>query len=98
MKIKIEGAVYFRTKRDYDWQSPMVFLEGPAEGTSAFRLLAPHTIEIEAPDFDQTAAELETLRQRRKEIHDQFAAAVMKIDQRINSLLAIENSAEAVPE
>lgn len=98
MKIKIEGAVYFRTKLDYQGEQRFAFHAGPVLDFGRCKVVAPHTIEVEAPEgFDPRVLELEALRERRKAVHDEFAAAVMEIDQRINSLLAIENAAEAVP-
>ena len=93
MKIKIEGAVYFRTTREYESQDRYAFLAGRCADFSSFKALAPLTIEVDVPDFDPRAAEVEALKAKRKEVHDAFAAAVMEIDQRINSLLAIENAA-----
>jgi hypothetical protein len=90
VKIKIEGAVYFRRQVDYAEQPRMVFLGGTMFEGQTFKALAPYTIEVDVPDFDPRAAEVEALQARRKEIHDKFASAVMEIDQRINSLLAIE--------
>jgi hypothetical protein len=98
MKITIEGAVYFRIAKQYSGDSDYFFLPGEPADWSGGKLIATHTIEVDAPEgFDPRVIELEALRAKRKEVHDAFASAVMKIDQRINSLLAIENSAEAVP-
>jgi hypothetical protein len=94
MKIKIEGALYFRTVKDFAGDADYMFLPGAASDFSRGKVIAAHTIEVDAPEgFDPRAVELEALKEKRKQVHDAFAAAVMEIDQRINSLLAIENEA-----
>jgi hypothetical protein len=95
MKIKIEGAVYFRTVKAYSGDADYFFMAGEPSAWSGGKVIAPYTIEVEAPaDFDPRALEIAALQAKRKKAHDAFAAAVMEIDQRINSLLAIENAAE----
>ena len=91
MKIKIEGAVYFRLVNEYSCDQDYFFLPGKAIDWSGGKMVAAHTIEVEAPEnFDPRVVKLESLQAKRKQVHDAFAAAVMEIDQRINSLMAIE--------
>lgn len=91
MKIKIEGAIYLRTVPE-KYVDDVFFIAGVAEDWSGHKLITAHTIEVDVPDFDPRQHQVDALRQKRNEVHAQFAAAVMEIDQRINSLLAIENA------
>lgn len=91
MKIKIEGGIYLRTIPER-YSADIFFLPGVAVDWSGGKLITAHTIEVDVPDFDHRSVQVEALRAKRKEIHDAFAAAVMEIDQRLNSLLAIENA------
>ena len=91
MKITIEGGVYARLCKDYDWQSDFFFLEGGARDWSGGKLLAAHTIEVEVPyDLYQRSVEVIALEKKRKAVRDAAASEVREIDQRINSLLASE--------
>jgi hypothetical protein len=94
MKITIAGGVYLRALKEYKDEDDFVFLPGVPLDFTGHKSLGAHTIEFDAPDgFNPRDAQLAALHAKRKEVHDAFAAAVMQIDQRINSLLAIENAA-----
>ena len=89
MKIKIEGGIYLRTVPE-KYSADIIFVSGDPCDWSGGKLITAHTIEVDVPDFDPRTYQVEALQAKRKSLHDQFAAAVMEIDQRINSLLAIE--------
>lgn len=101
MKIKIEGAIYFdpdSAKFGKNVCAEWRFCAIVQPNFAGYVLAAPHTIEAEIPDdFDPRPGMVEALRKERQEAERAFAARVMEIDRRINSLLAIENAAEAVP-
>ncbi len=89
MKIKIEGGIYFDSSNakyhvspdtDYWYRDTFPLYKFRQRTEPVFYkdefLVVPHSFEVEIPEL--------------KELHDKFAAAVMELDQRINSLLALE--------
>jgi hypothetical protein len=56
-----------------------------------------HSFEIEIPnDFDVRPHQIATLEKKKRELREKFAMAVKEVDDRINSLLAINNSVKVV--
>ena len=97
MKIKIEGSIYFdpdSMKYGGGIIPAYRFCDSTKDNFCDYVRVVPHTLEVEIPDdFDPRPGMVEKLREKRKQAHADFAAMVMKIDQEINSLLAIENAA-----
>ena len=55
-----------------------------------------HSFEIEVPDdFDPRPGMIASLEEQKQIVRAKFAAEVLAIDQRIQSLLAIENTVDA---
>lgn len=56
-------------------------------------VVAEHTIEVEVPDdFDPRPEQIARLKAQKAELRAKFSAAVQELDDRINSLLALEMS------
>lgn len=54
-------------------------------------LVCPYMMEFEMPDgWDPRAQQVEALKAKKESLKREFSEAVMKIDQQINSLLALE--------
>ena len=96
MKIKIEGGIYFdpASLKHPNWPAcypPYRFCASQAPTFCDYVLAAPFTLEADVPDdFDPRPGMVDKLREKRKLVEREFARTVMEIDQRINSLLAIE--------
>lgn len=94
MKIKIEGSIYFdpdSTKYSSGIIPAYRFCASTKDNFCDYVRVVPHTVDAEIPDdFDPRPGMVEALREQRKAAERAFAETVMKIDQRINSLLAIE--------
>ena len=59
-------------------------------------VVSEHEFEVEVPDnFDPRPAMVESLEEQKRLAQAEFSKKVMEIDQRIQSLLAIEHVAEA---
>lgn len=53
--------------------------------------VCPYTIEFEMPEgWDPRAQQIEALRAKKEELQREFSKAVLRIDEQINKLLAIE--------
>ena len=98
MKIKIEGSIYFdpdslKYQNHPDIWPPYRFYAFQTPTMGECTRVCAHTIETDIPDdFDPRPGMVKALREQRKAAEREFAAKVMEIDQRINSLLAIENA------
>lgn len=90
--ITIKGGLYFDAESAKYGTSQIKFFDGRlSKFTDQYIPIVEHTIEATLPpDFDPRTAEVKALEAKRDALHKEFADAVMKIDQRINSLLAIE--------
>jgi len=97
--ITIPGFLY--AKPAHDWEDgPSIidrhrisFFDMDCMESHGFVLICPYTIQFEMPEgWDPRAQQVEALKQRKEDLKREFAEAVMKIDQQINSLLALEAS------
>lgn len=95
MKVTINGYI---VARQYGWEKAphFEFLHyDPNEATfdtSAVKVRA-HMFEADIPDdFDIRPFQIDKLRRERDEAAAEFAKRVKEIDDKINSLLAIENN------
>jgi hypothetical protein len=97
--ITIPGFLY--AKPAYDWEDGPDIIDRHRISFYAitpdvmqhqgFVLICPYTLQFEMPEgWDPRAQQVEALRAKKEELHREFAEAVMKIDQQINSLLALE--------
>jgi len=94
MKITLNGYII---ARQYDWETKPRFEfihYDPNEATfdtSAVKVQA-HMFEVDIPnDFDIRPFQIDKLRKERDIAAAEFAKRVKEIDDKINSLLAIEN-------
>jgi len=93
MKVTINGGIYFDTSSiGVEQYLPQYkFFSGPAESFGNYIAVCAHEITADIPDdFDPRPEQVKQLEAQRKELHEKFARAVMEIDRRINSLLALE--------
>jgi hypothetical protein len=59
-------------------------------------LIGPHSFDVELPDdFDPRPAKIAALEEAKRKARADFAARITELDAQIQSLLAIENTAEA---
>jgi hypothetical protein len=58
--------------------------------------LFEHTIEVEAPEFDLTALQVEALRAKAVNVRADATAQITNIERRISELLCIENAMREV--
>jgi hypothetical protein len=95
MKITLNGYI---VARQYDWDTKPRFEfihydpSDVAFDTTAVKVQA-HFIEVDIPDnFDIRPFQIDKLRKEREQAAAEFAKRVKQIDDKINSLLAIENN------
>lgn len=87
--ITIKGGVYTRPLA-HAGDHPFFAFFSFSPVDSGYLKICDHTITVEVPpDFDPRAAEVKALEAKREALRKEFAESVRKIDQRINSLLAI---------
>ena len=89
--VTIKGALYFNTNH-WNEESKYQFFDYPTTLDGQVKI-CDHEFTLEVPaDFDPRPQQIKALEAQRQELHNKFAAAVLEIDQRINSLLALEMS------
>jgi hypothetical protein len=98
MKTTITGFV---VAQQYSWdENPSFTFLGfdPVElGMENYFTVKPHSFEVDVPDdFDTRPHQVAALEKKKQELREKFAMAVKELDDRINSLLAISNSAKVV--
>ena len=84
-----------RTQGKYQTKPEISFYPFKPDGDiwSDTVIVAEHSIEVEVPDnFDPRPHQIAALKEKKKLLEAQFAASVKKINDRIQSLLAIEMS------
>lgn len=92
MKVKIKGYV---THTKYKWdEAPQYTFHGfdPSDylGDESV-VVMQHEIEIEIPDdFDPRPGQIAALKAQKERAQAEFAKRVTEIDEKINSLLALE--------
>ena len=92
--VKISGTVYYDTKHiegneNYPLYTFRVGRRGPPPPDCVPVIPFEFCVEVPA-DFDPRPQQIKALEAKREELHATFAAAVLEIDRRINSLLALE--------
>lgn len=84
----------FIVASQYEWESKPRFTWYPFEPTldDDSVVVKPHSITFEVPDdFDMRPHRIQQLEKRKDELREKVAVEVEKIDQEIQSLLAITN-------
>jgi arylsulfatase A-like enzyme len=96
-KITIKGYIVHQVYRDtpHD-KGTFAFQTYPAFAGSSIYIQTPvceHELTVNVPDdFDPRPGQIAALEKQKQEMRAKFAAAVKEIDDRINSLLALEMS------
>lgn len=91
MQVTADG---FIVATQYDWESKPHFTWYPFEPTinKDCVVVRPSSITFEVPDdFDMRPNRIQALEKRKDELREKVAVEVEKIDQEIQSLLAITN-------
>ncbi len=92
--IRLEGHIFAQW---YKWDDDFRFTFFAYDSVKGYIKVAPYTIEIEMPEgLDLNTAQLEVLQEKRKLILAENQSNLNKIDEEIQSLLAIENHAEVL--
>lgn len=97
MKHTIKGYIVHQVWADNP-RGPATFRFTEYEPTNSCdiwiqTLVCKHEMEVEIPDdFDPRQGQIVALEAQKKELRAKFAASVKDIDDRINSLLALEMS------
>lgn len=92
MQLTIKGHIY---ARQYEWETKPQFTFFDFEA-SDWVVVREHEITVELPDtFDLRPGMLANLEREKEQLSRVFNAKVMEINQRIQSLLAIENKPTA---
>jgi hypothetical protein len=93
MKIKLEGWLYAQPN-EYSPANPRIsFWDGKETkywAANGYVPLCAHTIEVEAPDVDVIAGQVQCLLAKREEIVKEFEKATAKIDDAIANLRCLE--------
>lgn len=92
MKVKIAGNIY---KPTHAWEGRNAYDFFSFDATTAgdYILVCPHEFEVEIPDtFDPVSAEVDLLNKKIESIQKESDLKVLQIQQRISSLLCIENN------
>lgn len=92
MKVTIKGYI---TYRKYSWdEKPTYTVYGfdPTNYIDADEvLLMEHDFEVEVPDnFDPRPGQIAALKAKKEKVQAEFSQRVKEIDEKINSLLALE--------
>lgn len=98
MKTTIKGFV---VAQSYPWDDTVnyTFLTfDPRESKMEhYFVVSEHSFEVDVPDnFDIRPQQVAALESKKQELREKFAMAVKELDDRINSLLAINNSVKVV--
>lgn len=85
------------TRTQYKWQAKPSFgfsMYKPTENYTDTVVVAERQIEVEVPDdFDPRPAMVARLEEQKKQVTAEFAKTIKEINERIQSLLALEMSA-----
>lgn len=97
-KHLINGFVVYRTASYYTEEERIHWTRHDPRENEFMRtkevVICEQAIEVEAPDdFDPRPTMIEALRAEQQKVRAEMAARIKQIDDRINSLLAIEMSA-----
>ena len=92
--IEIKGGIYFNP--DHHAHSSMYkFFDGKLEAFAAYITVVEHTLTFTLPAaFEPQSAEIAALEAMRDEAQRKFTEQVKAINERIQRLLALTNSAE----
>lgn len=92
MKVTINGAIYYNNLfRELGIGSPYVFYPYQ-DGFGDNVMVKLHSFEVDVPDdFDPRAGKVTLLEKELDRVTVEFSATVNRINQQINSLLALEN-------
>jgi hypothetical protein len=93
MKHTIEGFIIYE---HYSWEEKPTYTfsdssSAPCTAQCNRALVMEHSFEVDVPDdFDPRPGFVEQLKQEKEKLRAEFSKRVMELDERINSLLALE--------
>lgn len=93
MKIKVTAHIHYQK---YHWENEGVYIiySFKADDSSNLTYVGEQEIEVDVPDnYDPRNQQIAVLNAQKERLNKEFAESVMKINQQINSLMAIENHA-----
>jgi len=97
MQVKIEGFIvacqwHFEDKPDYGFHTTK--MDGASDSRHQYVTICPHTLEFDLPDnFDMSPGIIKNLRDEKTKIRAEAEAKITAIEERIQSMLSIENKA-----
>ena len=92
--IEIKGGIYFNPDHN-EWSPMFQFFNGTAKSFLGHMLVMEHSFTVTMPaDFEPQSAEIAVLEEMRDEAQRKFTEQVKAINERIQRLLALTNSAE----
>ena len=92
--IELKGGIYFNPDH-YAYSSMYKFFDGKLEAFAEYIPVVEHTLIFTLPAaFEPQSAEIAALEAMRDEAQKKFTEQVKKINERIQRLLALTNSAE----
>ena len=93
--IEIKGGIYFDADHN-SWTPMYKWFGGELEKFASYLPVMEHKLTFTLPDdFEPQSAEIAALEAMRDEAQKKFTEQVKTINERIQKLLAITNSAEA---
>ncbi len=100
MKFQFEGFLYLRK---YPWETEWTLdfgydgMDEPSEHrTATYIKIGPHTLMAEVPDdIDLLTPQIDQIKAQMHELRAKSEAALAQMQERINSLLAIEHKVAA---
>ncbi len=98
MKVIIKG---FIVAQQFPWDDKVDFtflgFDPRDSKIDNYFVVREHAFEVDVPDdFDVRPQQIAALEKQKQELRSKFAMAVKELDDRINSLLAINNSVRVV--
>jgi hypothetical protein len=98
MKVTIKGFV---VAQQHSWEEKPSFTFlgfNPVEhNMDYYTIVCAQSFEIDVPDdFDPRPQQIAALEKQKQDLRAKFSMAVKELDDRINSLLAIDNSVKVV--
>jgi len=89
MKVTIKGHI---THTKYPWDDKPTYSFYPFDAADENTVnVMEHEFEVEVPDnFDPRPGKIAALKEKKEKVQAEFSKRVMELDERINSLLALE--------
>lgn len=93
MKVKVTAHIHY-SKYHWEDKGEYVIYSFKAADSSHITYVGEQEIEVDIPDnYDPRHQQIAALNAQKEKLNEEFSESVMKINQQINSLMAIENHA-----